>query len=108
MDVSRKFGVVAAPVGSEDMAGVSQDVRSADAWPLHGLRHPPKAHSSGWFLWVGEYEARDDFFEPVHVQHLVGWREIVEPLLSLPPGWRFLVAPGYEDVWYDEALLLIE
>ena len=24
--------------------------------------------------------------------------------LGLPPGWRFLVAPDYEDVWFDEKL----
>ncbi|WP_459166268.1 hypothetical protein [Sinorhizobium meliloti] len=23
----------------------------------------------------------------------------------MPPGWRFLIANGYEDVWYDETLL---
>ena len=27
--------------------------------------------------------------------------------LALPPGWRFLLAPDYEDVWYDPSLLLI-
>jgi hypothetical protein len=29
----------------------------------------------------------------------------VFPYLALPPGWRFLLAPGYEDVWYDPTLL---
>ena len=24
---------------------------------------------------------------------------------GLPPGWRFLIAPGHEDVWYDGSLL---
>jgi hypothetical protein len=23
----------------------------------------------------------------------------------LPPGWGVQLAPGYEDVWYDEAFL---
>jgi hypothetical protein len=26
-------------------------------------------------------------------------------ILGLPPGWRFLIAPGYLDVWYDASLL---
>jgi hypothetical protein len=26
------------------------------------------------------------------------------PYLSLPPGWRFLIAPGHEDVWEDQSL----
>ena len=25
--------------------------------------------------------------------------------LGLPPGWRFLIADGFEDVWYDAKLL---
>jgi hypothetical protein len=29
------------------------------------------------------------------------------PYLALPPGWRFLIAPDYEDVWFDESLLHI-
>ncbi|WP_459213513.1 immunity protein Imm33 domain-containing protein [Paraburkholderia caribensis] len=27
------------------------------------------------------------------------------PYLGLPPGWRFLIAEGYEDVWEDAKLL---
>jgi hypothetical protein len=27
--------------------------------------------------------------------------------LGLAPGWRFLVAPGYKDVWFDAKLLNI-
>ena len=29
----------------------------------------------------------------------------VLPYLALPPGWRFLLAPDYQDVWFDESLL---
>ncbi|MGW0215805.1 hypothetical protein ACWDXH_15570 [Micromonospora chokoriensis] len=25
--------------------------------------------------------------------------------MALPPGWGVVLAPDYEDVWYDEALL---
>ncbi len=25
----------------------------------------------------------------------------VLPYLALPPGWRFLIADGYEDGWFD-------
>ena len=33
------------------------------------------------------------------------WCPAVLPYLSLPPGFRFLIAPDYEDVWEDAALL---
>jgi hypothetical protein len=23
-------------------------------------------------------------------------------------GWRFLIAPGYEDIWFDEKLLRLD
>ena len=29
----------------------------------------------------------------------------VVPYLSLPPGYRFQIADGYEDVWFDLTLL---
>jgi hypothetical protein len=44
----------------------------------------------------------------MHVEHLsIACREVL-PFLALPPGWRFLLAPGYEDVWQDESLLEAE
>jgi hypothetical protein len=29
----------------------------------------------------------------------------VLPYLALPPGWRFFLATGVEDAWYDPKLL---
>ena len=29
----------------------------------------------------------------------------VLPYLGLAPGWRFLLAPGHVDVWFDPATL---
>ena len=76
-------------------------------WPLHGLRHPPEAGTSGWYCWLGEYSDADDFFVPVHAAHLVArWPAIAE-YLDRPPGSRFLVTPDYTDQWYDAALLEI-
>ncbi len=74
--------------------------------PLNGLRHPSEAGTSGWFIWAGEELSQaDDFFDPLHVHHLESRCPEVVRYLALPPGWRFLVAPGQFDVWYDEALL---
>ena len=86
-------------------AGVTRDVRDTTV-PINGLRHPIDDPASGWFLWVGsEFPTDDDAFVPLHVSHLSSWRPEVLPYLGLGPGWRFLLAPGYEDVWFDEALL---
>jgi hypothetical protein len=62
----------------------------------------------GWYLWAGEgFSEAPDFFEPLHVDHLVGRCPAVLPYLALGPGWRFLMANGHEDVWYDESLLRV-
>lgn len=90
----------------DDKVGATQTVRG-DAQPVHGLRHRPEPGTTGWFLWAGDADVpqEDDAFAPLHVHHLEEWRPEVVPYLGLGPGWRFIVAPGYEDVWFDESLL---
>jgi len=46
-----------------------------------------------------------DFFVPLHVEHLDEWCPGAVKYLGLAPGWRFLFAEGYEDVWEDTELL---
>ncbi|WP_420401327.1 immunity protein Imm33 domain-containing protein [Flagellimonas sp.] len=74
---------------------------------LHGLRHPSKLNSNGWFIWCGEYSKDKDFFSPVCVKDLTNYldSDILE-YLDLPSGYRFLIdGTNYEDVWYDKKLL---
>lgn len=73
--------------------------------PLHGLRHWPESGTTGWFISAGEWSDAPDFFKPLHLYHLVEDYPSVVPFLGLPPGWRFMVAPGHEDVWSDSGLL---
>ncbi|WP_441349041.1 immunity protein Imm33 domain-containing protein [Streptomyces sp. G2] len=77
-------------------------------WPLHGLRHPPTASTSGWYVWTGHLSGDDDFFQPWHLSHLVDQEPSLLRLLEMPPGTRFVIAPGYEDVWHDPSLLEVE
>ena len=86
------------------LAGVAKPPVSPK-WPVNGLRHPPIASTTGWYLWAGDYSNADDFFAPLHVSHIDEWLPAALPYLGLPPGWRFLVAPRYEDVWFDPTLL---
>jgi hypothetical protein len=92
-------------VSDDDTVGIAFNVRDG-RWPLNGLRHRPEAGTTGWYLWAGEQlGADDDFFQPLHVTHILEWRAELLPYLALPPGWRFLIAPAHEDAWYDPSLL---
>jgi hypothetical protein len=92
--------------GDDLKLGVSKSLLSDGwEWPLHGLRHPPVAGTSGWYCWTGELSQDADFFVPLHHSHLVDRIPEVAEYLELPPGSRFLITPDYVDVWEDPALL---
>lgn len=95
---------VAAPAHLK--VGIARNVRSSLV-PVNGLRLSPEGDTTGWYLWAGEGEpsADDDFFLPLHVEHIVAWRPEILKFLGLPPGWRFLTDGKYEDVWEDADLL---
>ena len=88
--------------------GISRDL-ARGKYPINGLRHRPEGDTSGWYIYVGEEDVPQDpnFFVPLHVEHLGQRCPEVIPYLGLPPGWRFLIADGYEDVWFDGSLLEI-
>lgn len=92
------------PTPGHQKVGVARNLRDG-LQPLNGLRVKPEGDTSGWYLWAGEELSQDpDFFVPLHAAHLAEWCPAALPYLALPPGWRFLVAPGYEDVWFDAGL----
>ena len=73
--------------------------------PVNGLRHHPKGETTGWYIWAGtEWSDAPDFFEPVHVGHLIEGEFAFVKYLGLAAGWRFLLAGEYEDVWFDKNL----
>ena len=102
-EVCARYGTVYFPSPASLKVGIAESVRSGDL-PLHGLRHPPEGDTSGWYIWAGEYSEAEDFFKPLHISHIETWTPLALKFLGLPPGWRFLVTPDYEDVWYDESL----
>ena len=74
--------------------------------PIHGMRINPTDVTYGWYIWCGDLSAADDFFAPLHVEHLHEYLPAVLPYLDLPPGYRFLIDDAnYEDVWLDASLL---
>jgi hypothetical protein len=105
LEVCNRFGVQPLAPEPGELVGVARNIRSG-LRPLQGMRYLPEGYGCGWLLWAGpDFEDDDDFFEPMHVRHLPEWVPDVVPYLALLPGWRFLIAPGYEHVWFDDALL---
>jgi hypothetical protein len=85
--------------------GISLNVKE-NLQPINGLRHPIEGDTSGWYIWAGEEFSEDrNFFVPIHIEHLPEWCPQVLKYLGLAPGWRFLIAPGYEDVWEDKMII---
>ena len=106
-EICERYGVSYYPSPPDMKMGISLNVREGIT-PINGLRHPPEGDTTGWYIWAGEALPGDpEFFKPVQVKHLPDWCPVVQKYLGLPPGWQFLVAGNYEDVWYDESLLNI-
>ena len=104
--VCARFGARCHPVAPGTKVGIALQTQGLQ--PLNALRHRPEAGTCGWYLWWGDTLTEDvDFFKPLHVEHLPECCPAVVPYLSLPPGWRVQLAPGHEDVWFDEALLRV-
>lgn len=104
-----RLGVECVPSPAHMKLGISAAALAGGVMPLNGLRHPPKGDTTGWYIWAGEEYSEDpDFFLPLHVSHLAEVRPEVLPYLGRPPGWRFLVAGDYEDLWFDATLLGVD
>ena len=103
-DVCSRHGAALLPTLPGSMIAVADNVQPG-AFPINGLRHR-QGSTSGWFIWAGEEPGQaDDFFKPVHAAHLAERCPAAVRMLGLAEGWRFLLADGYEDVWFDASLL---
>jgi hypothetical protein len=103
--VCEKHGCEYSPLLDQDTVGIA--LSTMGRIPVNGLRHPTSPGTTGWYIWCGETMSdAPDYFYPLCVEHLVKDLPIVSALLGLPPGFRFLIADSYIDVWYDKNLLL--
>lgn len=74
--------------------------------PLNAMRVIPANGTCGWYIWGGtETSDEADFYQPLCTSHLHKYAPALLPYINLGPGWRVLLAPGYEDVWFDERLV---
>jgi hypothetical protein len=104
VEVCQRLGVEAHP--SEPHLKLGLALETLGQQPVNGLRHSPEGDTTGWYIWAGdELSSAEDFFDPVHVGHLTELVPSLIPYLALPPGWRFQLAHGHEDVWFDGSLL---
>jgi hypothetical protein len=94
------------PVTDSDKVGLA--LSTLGKQPINGLRHPVAGDTTGWYIWGGDqFSDSAEFFQPMCVDHLVELLPTIAEFLALPPGSRFLSAPGYIDIWSDESLLRV-
>jgi hypothetical protein len=104
-ELCSRFNVKPFPAPRGTKVGISRSALDGEL-PINGLRHEPVGDTNGWYIWGGERLRSDpDFFSPMHVDHLDQACPAAVAYLALPPGYRFLVAVQYEDVWEDRSLL---
>ncbi len=91
-EIGTKLGIALSTIGKK---------------PINGLRYKAENGTNGWYIWCGEEMGKeDDFFAPLHVEHIAEYLPEVQEYLDLPPGYRFLIdGNDYEDVWYEQELL---
>jgi len=103
MEFCAQHGASFVPAEGGVKSGVASSTKGRV--PMNGLRHPLEGGTTGWYIWFGEeFSSAPDFFEPVHTRHLYDEYPEMSKLLGLPPGYRFLLAGDYLDVWYDPSL----
>lgn len=107
-DCCIRFGVPYCRCPVNFKIGISENVDHG-AFPINGLRHPLQEGVTGWYIWAGGEIPQNDpnFFKPLHAIHLEERCPQIIKYLGLPPGWRFLFAPEFEEVWEDRSLLEI-
>jgi hypothetical protein len=103
-EVCERYGSAFVASPADLKVGISENAKQRLV-PLNGLRHRPAGDTTGWYIWGGgELSQAHDFFVPLHVGHLQAWCADALPFLGLAPGWRFLKAGDYVDVWFDKDL----
>jgi hypothetical protein len=100
-----KYNAKYLEANTDSKIGISDNIKDG-ILPINGLRISPEGDTTGWYIWAGEELSKaDDFFKPLHLSHLKYYLPEVEKYLGLPPGWRFLIAGDYIDVWFDKDLI---
>jgi hypothetical protein len=91
-DVCKRLNLKWTPVDKVLMVAINTSLFT-DARPINGLRHPRQKNIDGWYVWSGGEIPKDidDFFNPIHPEHLIEKRPIILKYLGLPYGYRFQI-----------------
>jgi hypothetical protein len=104
-EICLKFGASCLLFDDQLKMGISKTF-GPSKFPIDGLRHPPQGDTTGWYVWSGEEFSMDvGVFVPLQAFHLNDRCPEIVKYFGLGPGWRFLVAPGQGEVWFDPSLL---
>ena len=78
--------------------------------PIYGTRvELPENGTISWFIHCGEHSSANDFYQPLHIRHLVETLPEAMKYLFLPAGAKFIIdREDYEDVWMSESNSSIE
>ena len=103
--ICERFGSIFAPPQPTQKVGIA--LSTLDLIPLNAVRVPPEDDICGWYIWGGDYNEAEEFYQPMHMSHISQYCPAIEPYLALSPGWGVIISPSedYEDVWFDEARL---
>jgi hypothetical protein len=101
--VCARFGSAVEAPSSLQKVGIA--LATLKQLPLTAIREQPENGTCGWYIWGGERTDDSDFFQPLHVAHLIDHCPQIIPYLALAPGWGVILAPSHEDVWFEEAFL---
>lgn len=100
--VCEEFDSAYIKVNEDDVVAIAK--HTLDKEPIVGLRKNPETDENiCWFIYGGELEEGEDFFETVTVKELEEILPEAIPYLSLETGFRFMIdRDDYEDVWKAE------
>lgn len=100
-EVCERYGLHNEP--AEDMVAFATS--TLGQMPVYGTRVERDAGDNiSWYFHCGEYSDADDFYQPIHTEHLQQMLPLVIKYLALPPGTHFIIDDqGYEDVWQEPA-----
>ncbi|CAB1221448.1 immunity protein Imm33 domain-containing protein [Acinetobacter bouvetii] len=89
-------------VSGDDVVAVA--VQTLNKEPIVGIRKKPETEENvAWFIYGGELEAGEDFFQTMTVRELQDILPEVLPYLALAEGFRFMIdRDDYEDVWKED------
>lgn len=101
--VCEEFDSRYVKVNETDLVAIAKQTLKKE--PIVGLRKKPDAENVSWFIYGGELEDGEDFFDVVSVKELEDIFPDAIPYLALEQGFRFMIdADEYEDVWKADLL----